>query len=253
MYPTNLTDAQWQVIKEIQNDNRKRQYSLRDMWNAIFYLNKSGCQWRMIPKDFPKWELVYYYFRKWDADGLVEEVHDEIHQQIRKTMGKEASPSLGLMDSQSVKSSSMTVEKGFDGNKMLTGRKRHIITDTLGFLMGIVVHNANINDRSGAKLLLERVRGKYPRLKKVLVDQGYTGVDLANWIFSSFGWMMVVVAKVVGLSGFHVLPKRWIVERTFGWFNFQRRLAKDYELIPSCSEAMVRLSMIRIMLNKIPK
>ena len=158
-----------------------------------------------------------------------------------------------LMDSQSVKSSSRTVEKGFDGNKMLTGRKRHIITDTLGFLMGVIVHNANINDRLGAKLLLQQIRGKYPRLKKIVVDQGYTGENLANWIVSRFACVLEVVAKVVGLSGFHVLPKQWIVERTFGWFNFQRRLAKDYELLPTCSEAMIRLSMIRIMLNKIPK
>ena len=118
--------------------------------------------------------------------------------------------------------------------------------------MAIVVHNANINDREGARAVLENARHKYPRLCKVLVDQGYTG-ELTEWVMKSFGWVMEVVAKVIGLSGFNVLPKRWIVERTFGWFNFQRRLAKDYELLPCCSEAMVRLSMIRIMLNKIPK
>jgi putative transposase len=253
MYATNLTDAQYEVIKNIQNDSRKRKYDLKDVWNAVLYIVKTGCQWRMLPIDFPHWQLVYYYFRKWDSTGILEEVHDSIHQQIRVGLGKEKSPSLGLMDSQSTKSSSMTEEKGFDGNKRVSGRKRHIIVDTLGLLMGIVVHAANIGEREGAKLLLNKVRGKYPRLKKVLVDQGYTGVDFAQWVVYKFGWIIEVVAKVVGLSGFNVLPKRWIVERTFGWFNFQRRLAKDYELLPTCSEAMIRLSMIRIMLNKIHK
>ena len=253
MYATNLTDAQFEVINNIQNDFRKRKYELKNLWNAVLYIVKTGCQWRMLPIDFPKWQLVYYYFRKWDSTGVIEQVHDALHEQIRDELGKEKSPSLGLMDSQTVKSSSMTEEKGFDGNKQLNGRKRHIMTDTLGLLMGVVVHAANIGERAGAKLLLDKVRGKYPGLKKILVDQGYTGIDFAQWVVSTFGWVLEVVARVVGISGFNVLPKRWIVERTFGWFNFQRRLAKDYELLPACSEAMIRLSMIRIMLNKIPK
>ena len=147
----------------------------------------------------------------------------------------------------------MTEEKGFDGNKRVSGRKRHVMTDTLGLLMGVVVHNANIGEREGAKMLFDKVRGKYPDLKKILADQGYTGIDFARWVVIHFGWMVEIVTKVLGVAGFNVLPKRWIVERTFGWFNFQRRLAKDYEFLPACSEAMIRLSMIRIMLNKIPK
>ena len=251
-YQTDLSDSQWQVIKNIEGDKRKRKHSLREIWNALLYLSKSGCQWRMMPINFPKWQLAYYYFRKWGSYGIIEHVHDTIYKKVRAKMGKEASPSLGLMDSQSVKTSSMTLEKGFDGNKKVNGRKRHIITDTLGFLMAIVIHDANINDREGAKLLLKNVQYKYPRLKKIMVDQGYTG-ELAEWALKTFGWVLKIVVKVAGISGFNVLPKRWIVERTFGWFNFQRRLAKDYELLPCCSEAMIRLSMIRIMLNKIPK
>ena len=253
MYPTNLTDAQYKIIKNIQNDERKRKYDLQHVWDGVLYIVKTGCQWRMLPNDFPKWELVYYYFRKWDSTGVIEQVHDMLHEQIREGLGKKKSPSLGLMDSQTSKSSSMTEEKGYDGNKKAGGRKRHIITDTLGLLMGVVVHAANIGEREGAKLLLDKVRGKYPDLKKVLVDQGYTGVDFGQWVASNFGWIVEVVAKVLGVAGFNVLPKRWIVERTFGWFNFQRRLAKDYEFLPACSEAMIRLSMIRIMLNKITK
>jgi putative transposase len=251
-YQTDLTDSQWQFIKNIENDKRKRKHDLRELWNALLYIAKSGCQWRMMPINFPKWQLVYYYFRKWESYGIIENVHDTIHEKVRVGMGKEPSPSLGLMDSQSVKTSSMTLEKGYDGNKKVNGRKRHIITDTLGFLMAIVIHDANINDREGAKLLLKNVQYKYPRLKKIIVDQGYTG-ELVEWTMRVFGWILEVVVKVAGVSGFNVLPKRWIVERTFGWFNFQRRLSKDYELLPCCSEAMIRLSMIRIMLNKIPK
>jgi len=251
-YPTDLTDSQWQFTSNILNDNRNRKYDLRRVWNALSYITKTGCQWRMMPANFPPWQLVYYYFRKWDAEGIIEEVHDVTHEKVRKSFGKESSPSLGLMDSQSVKTSSMTIEKGFDGNKQVNGRKRHIMTDTMGFLMALVIHNANINDRVGAKLVLENAKHKYPKLVKVLVDQGYTG-DLLNYTIQMFGWVMEVVSKVVGLSGFNVLPKRWIVERTFGWFNFQRRLSKDYELLPNCSEAMIRISMIRIMLNKIPE
>jgi putative transposase len=251
-YQTDLTDSQWQVIKNIEDDTRKRKHDLRELWNALLYIAKSGCQWRMMPINFPKWQLVYYYFRKWESYGIIEDVHDRIHEKVRVENGKEPSPSLGLMDSQSVKTSSMTLEKGYDGNKKVNGRKRHIITDTLGFLMAIVIHDANINDREGAKLLLKNVQHKYPRLKKIMVDQGYTG-ELIEWTMKVFGWVLEVVVKVAGLSGFNVLPKRWVVERTFGWFNFQRRLSKDYELLPCCSEAMIRLSMIRIMLNKIPK
>src|SRR5271157_4671940 len=206
-YQTDLTDSQWQVIKKVEDDNRKRKHELRELWNALLYLSKTGCQWRMMPINFPKWQLVYYYFRKWESYGIIEHVHDTIYEKVRVKMGKETSPSLGLMDSQSVKTSSMTLEKGFDGNKKVNGRKRHIITDTLGFLMAIVIHDANVSDREGAKLLLKNVQYKYPRLKKIMADQGYTG-ELAEWALKTFGWVLEIVVKVAGISGFNVLPKR---------------------------------------------
>lgn len=251
-YPTDLTDSQWQIIEKQINDQRKRKYNLREIWNAMMYIIKSGCQWRMLPKDFPKWQLVYYYFRKWEAEGLIEYIHEELRKQVRRKHGKQDSPSLGLLDSQSVKVSSMTKEKGIDGNKKINGRKRHILTDTLGLVMSLVVHNANINDRQAGKQVLEKAKHKFARLTKVLADQGYTG-DFLDWVSIKCNWVLEIVHKVVGEGGFQVLPKRWIVERTFGWFNFQRRLAKDYETLIPCSEAMVQMAMIRLMLNKLKK
>ena len=146
----------------------------------------------------------------------------------------------------------MTLEKGYDGGKKIQGRKRHIITDTLGLVIAIAVHSAAIQDREGAKAVIEQLRYKFPRLKKILADGGYTG-SLIEWMLKGFGWTLEIVHKVAGVSGFNVLPKRWIVERTFGWFNFNRRLAKDYEENIECSTAFIYLAMIRIMLNRCKK
>jgi len=233
-------------------DTRKRKHSLKEILNALFYITKSGIQWRMLPREYPKWQLVYYYFRKWTSGGLIEEMHELLHAVCRKQAGRDASPGLGLIDSQSVKTSSMTEDKGYDGGKKIQGRKRHIVTDTMGLIMAVVIHGADIQDRAGAKLVLEALRFKYPRLKKILADGGYTG-ELAKWVLQLAGWTLECVSKVVGISKFSVIPKRWIVERTFGWFNFNRRLAKDYELNMDCSTAFIHIAMCRIMLNRIKK
>jgi putative transposase len=251
IYSTDLADYQWSKIVNFFTV-RKRKHPLRSIFNGLLYITKTGCQWRMLPKEYPKWQLVYYYFRKWTSEGLIEEIHKFLVGFCRKQKKKEESPSLGLIDSQSVKTSSMTLEKGYDGGKKIQGRKRHIVTDTLGFIMAVVIHSAEIQDREGAKLVIEQLRYDYPRLKKILADGGYTG-QLIEWVMKGFGWTLEIVHKLAGISGFNVLPKRWVVERTFGWFNFNRRLTKDYEMNVECSTAFIHLTMIRIMLNRCKK
>ena len=228
-YQTNLTDARWQTIAEFIEDGRKRRSSLRSVVDAILYLVKTGCQWRYLPKDYPKWQLVYYYFRKFETTGVIEIIHDSLREQVRVKKGKQSSPSLGLVDSQSVKTASLTTEKGLDGNKKVTGRKRFILTDTLGLLMGVLIVAANVGERAGAQELFEQSKGKYPRLQKVLADQGFDGEKYVAKVEQLFGFIFEIVNKVLGVSGFQVLPKRWIVERTFGWLVWNRRLVKDYE------------------------
>ena len=161
--------------------------------------------------------------------------------------------SLGLIDSQRVKTSSMTQEKGYDGGKKIQGRKRHIVTDTMGFILAVVVHSADLQDREGAKLVLQELRFKFPRLRKILADGGYTGEQLARWVVQVTGWALEIVAKVAGTGGFNVIPQRWVVERTFVWFNFNRRLAKDYETKTECSTAFIHIAMCRIMLKRVKK
>ena len=249
IYPTDLTDNQWSKIEKLF-DSRKRKHPLKAIVNALFYITKSGIQWRMLPKEYPKWQLVYYYFRKWTSEGLIEEMHDMLRSLCRKQAGRAESPSLGLIDSQSVKTSSMTHDKGYDGGKKVQGRKRHIVTDTMGFILSVVVHSADIQDREGAKSVLQELRFKFSRLKKILADGGYTG-ELGLWVLQMTDWVLEIVAKVAGTGRFNVIPKRWIVERTFGWFNFNRRLAKDYEINTDCSTAFIQLTMCRIMLNRV--
>lgn len=250
-YDTNLTDARWEILSEFCEDGRKRKHSLRTIIDAILYVVKTGCQWRYLPADFPKWQLVYYYFRKYETTGLIEIIHDCLRERVRLSKGKEASPSLGLVDSQSVKTASVTMEKGIDGNKKVVGRKRFILTDTLGLILSIVIVAANVGERNGAEKLFNQARGKYPRLKKVLADQGFDGEEYVAKIKRLFGFVFEIVEKVLGVGGFQVQPKRWIVERTFGWLVWNRRLVKDYEEKTEVSRAFIQLAMVRMMLKQL--
>ena len=264
IYPTNLTDAQWQAIKLLLPAKiwqRKRKHSIRTIINAILYVVKGGIQWRMMPNDLPDWRLVYYYFRQWSEQGLVRQIHDKLVTNVRLQAGREASPSLGLIDSQSVKTMSVTTLKGYDGNKKLTGRKRFIIVDVLGLVLALRLTSANIGERAGALLLFQVLGQRFTRLKTILADQGFTGVDFLATVKATYQLTVDVVCGVLGVKGFQVLPKPhrrtgWIVEPvrrcgTFGWWAFHRRLAKDYEVKETHAEAVIYWTMIRLMSRKI--
>ena len=250
-YPSDLTDNQWQGIKDLVDNDRKRKYKLRGIVNAIMYITKSGCQWRMLPIDFAPWQSVYYYFVKWKRDGLIEEVHDYLVGKIRMKMNKSPLPSVGIIDSQSAKTANVCEDNiGYDGGKKVKGRKRHIIVDTLGLILSVIIHSATIHDSKGAERVLEELKNKYlTGIKKIFADGGYRG-ELIDRVRLRFGWILEII-KRNEVGKFKVLPKRWIVERTFAWISFQRRNSKDYERLSESSIAFIQLSMIRLMLNKI--
>ncbi len=251
-YSTNLTDKQWQVIKEIINpQERKRKHDLKNIMDAILYINKTGCQWRLLPSDFAPWETVYYYFRKWKYEGVFEDILDRLHSMARKKIGRCESPSMGIIDSRSVKTSHhVDKDRGIDGNKKIKGRKEHIVVDTLGLPMSVSIHEANIHDSKGAEQTIEKLEHKFPRLSKILADGGYRGT-LKDWVANKFGWSLDVVLRPDECpSKFKVLPKRWIVERSFAWLENFRRLTIDYEFLANTAEAMVQLAFIQIITNK---
>jgi putative transposase len=250
-YPSDLTDSQWQFIKNIVDNGRKRKYSMRAIVNAILYITKAGCQWRMLPDSFPPWQNVYYYFRKWKHYGGIEELHDVLVEKIRLGKNKHSSPSIGIIDSQSVKTINICQSNiGYDGGKKTKGRKRHIVVDTLGLLIAVVIQPSNLHDSKGAFDVLQAVKDKYLNaIKKVFADGGYRGDTLREWANKFIGCTIEVVKRNEN-DKFKVLPKRWIVERTFAWISFQRRMSKDYERLSESSLAFTQLSMIRLMLNK---
>jgi putative transposase len=250
-YETDLADSQWEIIAEILEDGRRSQHSLQVIVNAIFYVTKAGVQWRNLPRDFPKWQLVYYYFRKWSKSGLITKIHQILYEKVRIKENRQVSPSLGLLDSQSVKTASLTEIKGVDANKKINGRKRFIVTDTLGWIIGLMVVAASVQEREGAEKIFALMDGKYPRLEKVLADQGFDGEEFTTRMSKTFGFILEIVKKVLGVSGFQVLPKRWVVERTFGWLMFNRRLVKDYEVKTEHSESFIQMAMIRLMVRKL--
>ena len=250
IYPSDLTDNQWQVIKDLFEQERKRKHSLRSIVNAILYITKSGCQWRMLPKDFAPWQTVYYYFRQWKLNGLLEELHDYLVEKVRIQKERNPVPSVGIIDSQSVKTVNVCQgDIGYDGGKKIKGRKRHIVVDTLGLLLAIVVHSATPHDSKAAELVFKILKNKYINgVVKIFADGGYRG-ELIETARLKFDWVLEIVKRNEAHK-FKILPKRWIVERTFAWISFQRRTSKDYERLTETSVAFVQLSMIRLMLNK---
>lgn len=254
-YDTDLTDAQWTLVEPMlpppQRLGRPRT-DLRRILNALLYVAKAGCQWRLLPKEFPAWQTVYHVFRKWTREHVWEALNARLRALVRGRAGKRSRPTAAILDSQSVKSDPHGGAVGYDAAKKIKGRKRHLLVDTLGLLLGVHVTPASTPERAGAQALLARVLPWFIWLRLLWVDGGYTGTAFAAWVRDLRPKLAVTVVKRSDkASGFTVLPRRWVVERTFGWLMRHRRLVRDYETSTASAEAFVLLAMIRIQIRRL--
>lgn len=280
-YPSDLSEAEFAVLAphlpEPASFGRPWKHPVREILDGIFYVLRTGCQWRALPHEYPPWHTVYWWFARWRRDGTWERLNTALRERVRRSVGRPPQPSAGIIDSQSVKTSGVGGLRGFDGGKKINGRKRHILVDTLGLVLKGVVHSAFVQDRAGIPLLLGGITEQFPRLEHVWVDQGYTGSG-KRWIEEQLGWTVEITKHprtwergfrgfpdstmpsgvrfetitLKGRNGFQgVLPRRWVVERTFGWLLHSRRLARDYERLPSTDEALIYATMSRLMIRRL--
>jgi putative transposase len=255
MYPTDLTDRQWDCIKDLiplaKPGGHPRTLDIRNVVNAILYIVVTGCQWRMLPHEYPAWQSVYTYFRQWRKDGTWQRLHDTLRAQVRERVGRHKHPTAGALDSQSVEATQAPkATQGYDNGKRVKGRKRHILVDTLGLLLAVVVTTASISDPAGAKLLLSRLGGACKKLRRIWVDAAYRG-QLQEWAILHFKFVLQPVLRPANQKGFVLLPRRWVVERTFAWITQCRRLSLDYEVLPESSQAMIYIAMTRLMVRRL--
>lgn len=253
-YPSDLTDSQWNLIKDFfpvpKPTGRPRENDFRLVVDGILYITKTGVPWRYLPKEYGKWGTVYDYFRRWRKDGLWRRIHDTLRAVLRVKKGRHKHATAGAVDWQSVKTTAVPSIRGFDAGKKIMGRKRHILVDTLGLLILATVTAASVQDRDGARVLLKRLGGTGKKLRRIWVDGGYRG-ELLEWVKTRFKFILEVVLRSDNQSGFIVLPRRWVVERTFAWLNNYRRLSKDYERLTETSEAFIQVAMMRLMLLRL--
>lgn len=253
MYPTDLTETQWQIIKKSLNEKeRKRKHSLKSIFNALLYVIKTGCQWRMLPNDFPKWELVYYYFRKWMNDERFDNILDSLRTKARLQLNQNAKPSLGIIDSQTVRWGNNRALNGYDGNKKIKGIKRHVVVDKNGFLIAVMVTVACFHDSTCVMQLLRVLKDSYHNIKTIIADGGYRG-EVIKSVLNKYKILLKIVLRPKEkdkANDFQPIHKRWIIERTFAWFENKRRLTRNYELLMETSEEMVKIAAIQLLLNK---
>lgn len=258
-YATELTIEQYELLNSLlppeSKVGRPRSVNLMLVLQAILYVLVSGCAWRLLPNDYPPYSTVYYYFRKWRDDGTWKRVHDHLVQWVRVDANRNSTPTAASLDSQTVPTAVMVHQSvGYDGGKKIKGRKRFTLVDTLGLLITIRVVAASVPEREGAKQLLatlDQERHRVPQLVRIWVDGGFSGQAFLHWVMDTFRWILEVVLRPEGAQGFVLLQKRWMVERTYGWLHWCRRLNVDYERLPASSEAFIHIAMIRLMLRRL--
>ena len=259
-YPSSMTDAEWAIIQTLvarpagPHGGRPPKHPLRAIVDAIRYLVRSGGAWRLLPGGFPPWQTVYWWFATWTADATLDRVHDALRDQVRLAAGRDPAPSAAIIDAQSVRAADTVPRssRGFDAGKKLNGRKRHLAVDTLGLLLVVWVTSAAVQDRDGARPLLWRLRRQFRGIRLVWADGGYAG-KLVAWAAATLHLVVQVVRKRPGQSTFEVLPRRWVVERTFAWISKHRRTVRDYERLPAHHEAMVKWAMIAVMTRRLAR